>query len=76
MPIYEYRCKACGQVTEALIRAAGEADAVRCGHCGHGEMDRIYLSAIAPVRVGGGDEDIACCGEQPGCSDPKRCCER
>ena len=76
MPIYEYRCKACGQVTEVLMRTAREADGVRCEHCGHGETERVYVSTIAPVRTGGRDQDMPCCGEQPGCSDPKRCCER
>jgi putative FmdB family regulatory protein len=76
MPIYEYRCKACGQVTEALIRSAREAEGVRCGHCGDGELERVHLSAIAPVPTDASREDLPCCGAEPGCSDPKRCCQR
>jgi len=76
MPIYEYRCQACGQVTEALIRTTQEADSVRCERCGDSRLERVYLSPIAPVPAAAKSGGAACCGEQGGCSDPKRCCQR
>jgi len=76
MPIYEYRCKACGQITEAFLRTRHEASDVRCEHCGDGDLERVYLSAIAPVRSAAKEQSVPCCGEQKGCSDPKRCCDR
>jgi len=33
MPLFEFRCKKCGAVTEVLCRSA-ESEAVSCGHCG------------------------------------------
>ena len=75
MPIYEYRCQSCGQITEALIRSRHDAGRVRCEHCGDGRLERVYLSTIAPVRISSKREGTPCCGEQEGCSDPKRCCE-
>lgn len=76
MPIYEYRCRKCGQITEASIRRSDEADAQRCSHCGSSRLDRVYLSAIAPVRTASTGERMPCCGEQEGCSNPKRCCQQ
>jgi putative FmdB family regulatory protein len=76
MPIYEYRCQGCGQITEALIRSRSEAASVRCEHCGDSKLERVYLSTIAPVCSSSKGEEVPCCGEQKGCSDPKRCCER
>ena len=75
MPIYEYRCTACGKVSEVLVKASAEARAMRCEHCG-GALERVYLSTIAPLPKTATAEQVPCCGEQPGCSEPKRCCER
>ena len=76
MPLYEYRCQSCGQITEALIRSPREAAAVRCEHCADSKLERVYLSPIAPVRSGGESQRGYCCGDSPGCADPKRCCEQ
>jgi putative FmdB family regulatory protein len=75
MPIYEYRCRDCGGVTEAFLRNRQEAGEVRCKHCGSERLERTYLSPIASVRIGAKQERVPCCGEQEGCSHPKRCCE-
>jgi putative FmdB family regulatory protein len=75
MPIYEYRCKACGEITEAFLRTRQEAADVRCEHCGDSELERVYLSPVAGVRVSENRETGPCCGGQGGCSSPKRCCE-
>jgi putative FmdB family regulatory protein len=76
MPIYEYRCKSCGQVTEALIRNAREAERVRCEQCGDRRLERVYLSPISPVPAAKSAQAAPCCGDQGGCSDPKRCCQQ
>jgi putative FmdB family regulatory protein len=44
MPLYEYRCARCGQLTEALQRMS-EAPLSECPHCG-GALERI---ASAPA---------------------------
>ena len=49
MPIYEYRCAACGQVFERLVRM-GAAETPPCPACGWAEARRL-VSAIA--RTGG-----------------------
>ena len=42
MPIYEYRCRACGLEFEALVRGA---DQPSCGECGSADLERC-LSAF------------------------------
>jgi putative FmdB family regulatory protein len=76
MPIYEYRCESCGQVTEDLIRNAREAERVRCGQCGDSRLTRVYLTPIAPVPAARSAEVGPCCGDGQGCADPKRCCQQ
>jgi putative FmdB family regulatory protein len=76
MPIYEYRCESCGQVTEALIRNAQDSERVCCEQCGGSRLERVYLSPIAPVPTAKTPAAISCCGQREGCADPKRCCRK
>lgn len=51
MPIYEYRCNACGEVFSRLyrsIRAAEAAESPACPTCGSAEVQRL-ISQIAVV---------------------------
>jgi putative FmdB family regulatory protein len=43
MPIYEYRCGACGQRFEELVSASNE-DVLPCPSCGSAETVRLYSS--------------------------------
>lgn len=52
MPIYEYRCTACGLEFEELVRNPAEEAEIVCPACGAGGAER-RLSACA-VRVSGG----------------------
>jgi putative FmdB family regulatory protein len=46
MPIYEYRCQACGAEFEELTRSSNDADAVPCKKCNSRRVTRL-LSAFA-----------------------------
>ena len=46
MPIYEYRCEACGAEFEELTHASGGDDRVRCRACESRRVTRL-LSAFA-----------------------------
>lgn len=53
MPIYEYRCTDCGQLTE-LLRAAGTADEDPgpCPHCG-GSLRRRFSRVAVKLMAWG-----------------------
>jgi putative FmdB family regulatory protein len=56
MPIYEYRCSACGKRSSALLASFASPDPA-CPHCGKSELRRL-VSTFATVRSGdGGDGD-------------------
>ena len=65
MPIYEYRCKECGNQFEMLQRVGEESEGLRCPQCGEVKVQRL-LSLFAAaghgsepqMNNGGG----ACCG--------------
>jgi len=51
MPIYEYRCKSCGQHAE-IIQKVGERPRRKCEHCG-GRLEKL-VSRTAFLLKGGG----------------------
>ncbi|MEY2532773.1 MAG: hypothetical protein QOF29_683 [bacterium] len=51
MPIYEYRCTACSERFDELVRNSDTT--VACPECGGAEVERL-LSTFAGVGVGGG----------------------
>ena len=70
MPIYEYRCSACGKRTSALLASYSSADPA-CPHCGKSELHRL-VSTFATVRSDGGADDFgkADFGDEHGHSHP------
>ena len=63
MPIFEYRCSACGERFERLVRAAGES--ATCPACDSPRVVRL-LSAPSAVRNASTsavrDDGGGCCG--------------
>jgi len=63
MPIYEYRCSACGKKSSALLASYSSADPA-CPHCGKPELKRL-VSTFATTRSegdDGGDDDYSADG--------------
>ena len=62
MPIYEYRCTACGKRSSSLLPSYSSPDPA-CPHCNKHELKRL-VSTFATVRSGdsgddfGGDDDF------------------
>ena len=63
MPIYEYRCSACGKKSSALLPSYSSADP-SCPHCGKPGLKRL-VSTFATTRSegdDGGDDDYSADG--------------
>ncbi|MEW5956152.1 MAG: zinc ribbon domain-containing protein [Chloroflexota bacterium] len=41
MPIYEYQCKTCGQISEILVRTLSEPQELHCQRCDGTELARL-----------------------------------
>ncbi len=54
MPIYEYRCAACDQVTSIFVRSASAIIDERCEHCGSTDVSRL-VSRVARLKT---DRDV------------------
>jgi putative FmdB family regulatory protein len=46
MPLYDYRCQACGASFERLVHAGSVPS---CPHCGSTELQRAAVSRLAPA---------------------------
>ncbi len=78
MPLFEYRCRECGTLTEKLV--IGREEEIECPDCGSRNLDKV-LSATADYRNEPGlpgPGDTTCCGSSPGqaagCAGPGSCC--
>ena len=50
MPIYEYRCSACGKRTSVFVRSVTSKARPVCEHCGSAKLSRL----LSKVHVHGG----------------------
>jgi putative FmdB family regulatory protein len=80
MPIYEYKCAKCGEVSEFLVGVTRENTIVKCKHCGSAEMTKLISSVHVSSGSGmiGSQHGKTCCGreercEKPPCSDDGSC---
>jgi putative FmdB family regulatory protein len=74
MPIYEYKCQECGELSEFRISIQSDTEKLTCKKCGSQMLDRkISVPSISSGR----SEPIShgCCGNPGGgCSTPGSCC--
>ena len=77
MPIYEYMCRDCGQVSEFLVRTMSGSRNQSCRYCGSGNMEKL-LSTPTLLKENVSVPGHTCCGreercEMPPCSTDKGC---
>lgn len=49
MPLYEFRCDPCGQVSSIYFRTSTDSPAVRCRHCDSSAVHRILSTFASPL---------------------------
>ena len=49
MPLYEFRCNACGQISSIYFRTSTDAPSVQCRHCGSRDIARILSTFASPL---------------------------
>lgn len=77
MPIYEYRCRECGAVSEYLVRF-GSDDPIECKACGSPQVSKILSAGSFTLQTSQRGAGQTCCGrqercERPPCSDGGTC---
>ena len=74
MPIYEYRCEKCGEVSEVLV--LGGEGKQSCRSCGSEDLTK--LMSAPNISMGGGSTSFGepaggCCGSPDSCGSPDFC---
>lgn len=57
MPIYEYRCRECGDVFDAFQRVGEGGDKLNCPKCGAPRPEKLFSSFAS--TGGGSDSDFS-----------------
>jgi len=60
MPIFEYRCRKCGQVTE-FLEQAGSRTKHKCQKCGSTAMEKLFSTFNAGVSAPSASTGSASC---------------
>lgn len=53
MPIYEYRCEACGEISEHFLRSRSEQEPTTCKHCSAGPLERLISRSAFHLKGNG-----------------------
>jgi putative FmdB family regulatory protein len=75
MPIFEYRCNACNEVSEFLV--LGKEEVLSCAKCGSQDLVKQMSAHNAPAASTRGPAEQAsggCCGAPGSCGSPGSCC--
>jgi len=59
VPLYEYRCAACGSRFELLRRLGQGSEGLACPECGQGDVEKEF-STFAGSVAGGGTGGASC----------------
>jgi putative FmdB family regulatory protein len=68
MPIYEYRCQSCGQVSEVLVHGFENGNPM-CPNCGSHDLDKL-LSVPSVLKENSHHSGSTCCGRTERCDKP------
>jgi len=76
MPLYDYKCRECGRVSEIFLRSVNSED-IKYPNCGSNNLEKL-ISASYTIRMGAFMPGTTCCGraercETPPCSTDDRC---
>ncbi|MEW6104279.1 MAG: zinc ribbon domain-containing protein [bacterium] len=72
MPIYEYKCKDCGKVSEFLVGVTVDAPEIKCSFCESEKLDKVisksFISTSGKIISSQGGK--TCCGKTERCDTP------
>jgi putative FmdB family regulatory protein len=70
MPIYEYKCRDCGSISEKLILTGESADDLRCDRCDSQRLEKIFSTVSFLNKDVVSHSGHTCCGQEERCDAP------
>lgn len=69
MPIYEYKCKVCGSISEFLT-STDNKERLFCKNCGSLDLEKIISAATISSQSAKRQPGHTCCGRKERCDTP------
>ena len=69
MPIYQYRCRDCDEISEMMLPMQQEDLIINCRSCGSSNIERL-ISVPGLIKVGATAHGATCCGRDERCETP------
>ncbi len=69
MPVYDFRCNNCGEISEFRVPGYSTSDMVVCSSCGSSSMERL-ISAPSILKSTQNAPGTTCCGREERCETP------
>ncbi len=69
MPIYDFRCQECGEVSEFLVPSYSANSTLACSSCGSHNLARL-ISAPSLLKGRANTPGTTCCGREERCDTP------
>ena len=72
MPVFEYKCKDCGKVSEFLIGVTQDGPEIKCSHCASPRLKKIFSQSFISKggHIIGSQGGKTCCGRTERCDTP------
>jgi len=72
MPIYEYKCRDCGKVSEFLVGVTKDEPEIKCAFCKSKKLDKLFSQSFVSTgnRIIGSQGGKTCCGRAERCDTP------
>ncbi len=68
MPIYEYKCKDCGKITEILTGVIKSDNKFECNNCGGNNLEKMFSTPYLSKNTR--PKGKTCCGKEERCETP------
>ena len=69
MPIYQYKCRNCGEISELMLPMQQENQIINCRSCGDSNMERL-ISVPGLIKAAVSTPGATCCGRDERCETP------
>ena len=69
MPIYQYKCQQCGEVSEFLVPSSSDSKTLACPGCGTHNLEKLIFAPNI-VKGNASAPGTTCCGRTERCKTP------
>lgn len=73
MPLYEYKCKNCGEKSEYFLKTSSAESNIKCKNCGSENVEKMLSTSFVSMGTAAGSSAPRCGLDSPCCGAPEPC---